>query len=118
MSARETPTVAEVVRRAVEICDPGSASQALDELEGRYEDNDAPITAVDLGELLAIAGPSGMGGLAPEVAVARAVIIYLVQRPDRLDVAPLELLHLAAGAEFGGHPPAEIANWLEQRGVT
>ena len=53
---RRTPSVSDVVRRAVEICDPDDVDQALGSLEEQFEDDDEPITAVEnIDERLAIA---------------------------------------------------------------
>jgi len=41
---RPTPSVSDVVRRAVEICDPDDADQTLGRLEEQFEDDDEPIT--------------------------------------------------------------------------
>ena len=42
----EPLTLAEVVRRAVEICDAGARSRDVQDLLARLEDADEPITAV------------------------------------------------------------------------
>ena len=49
--------------------------------------------------------------------MARAIVVYLAHRRDELGSAPLELLRLAARAEFHGHPPPHVAQWLAQQGV-
>jgi hypothetical protein len=54
---------------------------------------------------------------APELRMAGAVIVYLAHRRDQLGSDPVELLTLAARAEFNGHPPTEIAQWLEEQGA-
>jgi hypothetical protein len=46
------------------------------------------------------------------------VITYLAYRRDELEAAPVELLRLAARAEWGGQPPDYVARWLELQGVT
>jgi hypothetical protein len=51
------------------------------------------------------------------LAMARAVILYLAHRSDELDEDPLELLRLAARAEFDGHPPRSCGRLVEQPGV-
>jgi hypothetical protein len=45
------------------------------------------------------------------------VVAYLAHRRDHLDAAPVELLRLAARAEFHGEPPAYVAQWLAAQGV-
>ena len=53
---RATPTVADLVRRAVAVCDPAGRDSSLARLETQLEDDDEPVTAVDnLEERLAIA---------------------------------------------------------------
>jgi hypothetical protein len=44
---RKTPSVSDVVRRAVELCDPDDVDQTLGRLEEQLEDDDEPITAGD-----------------------------------------------------------------------
>jgi hypothetical protein len=112
-------TVFEVVRRAVEVCDDGT-SEGLDDLLLRFEDDDEPIAAVNniedrLSEAL---GPPDADELEAPLTMARAVITYLAYRRDEIDEGPVELLRLAARAEFDGHPPEHVARWLAVQGVT
>ncbi len=52
---RRIATVSELVRRAVEVCDPAGVDADLGRLEEQLEDDDVPVTAVDnLEERLAI----------------------------------------------------------------
>ena len=113
----EPLTLAEVVHKAVEVCDDGS-SDALDELAARFEDADEPITAIDdieamLDETL---GEPDDGD--PPFRMARAMITYLAFRRDEIGEEPDELLRLAARAEFDGKPPEDLGRWLTARGVT
>ena len=112
-------TVSEIVHRAVEVCET-STSDSLDALLVRFEDDDRPITAVeDVEEMLDMAlGPSEFDDLDAEVTMARAVILYLAHRRDELDEDRLELLRLAARAEFSGNPPAHVEAWLNDQGVS
>jgi hypothetical protein len=114
----ETPTLAEVVRRAVEVCE-SSTSESLDELLERFEDADEPITAVDDVEarLEREMGPVDFDEGDGALTMARAVIVYLAHRRDELDEERAELLRLSARAEFRGHPPDYVAAWLEQQGI-
>jgi hypothetical protein len=112
-------TVFEVVRRAVEVCDDGT-SEGLDDLLVRFEDDDEPISAVTniedrLNEKL---GPPDADELEAPLTMARAVVTYLAYRRDEIDEGPVELLRLAARAEFDGHPPELVARWLALQGVT
>lgn len=115
----EPVTVSEVVQRAVEVCED-STSDALDELLARFEDDDRPITAVeDVEEMLNLAlGPPEFDDLDAEVSMARALILYLAHRRDELAEDRLELLRLAARAEFDGRPPQHVEAWLTAQGVS
>ena len=114
------PTVAEVVRRAAEICDPEAASPVVEDLMVRFEDRDEPITAVvTLGQQLAEAsGIVDPESDDPAVAMTVAVTLYLAHRRDEMDDAPEDVLRLAARAEFDGSPPEHVASWLETQGVS
>ena len=111
-------TVSQAVHRAVEVCDLGGAD--LDDLLVRFEDDDEPISAVGSGIEQRVA--EATGALDPEredpaVVMAGAVIVYLAYRRDAADEEPEELLRLAARAEFEGHPPPHVAQWLKEAGV-
>jgi len=115
MPAEPQPvTLAEVVRRAVEVCADGT-SDGLDRLLEQFEDADQPVTAVpDVEETI-----DGAIGLDPDpqLEMARAVAVYLAYRRDELNAPPAELLRLAARAEFDDKPPEPVARWLESQGV-
>lgn len=53
----------------------------------------------------------------PALVMAAAVATYLAFRRDEIDDEPEDILRLAARAEFGKHVPADVANWLAERGV-
>jgi hypothetical protein len=110
-------TLAEVVRVAVETCDDGSPG--LEDVLARFEDDDEPIRAIGdiearLEERL---GPPELDEDDPAVTMARAVIVYLAHRRDEVGAAPVELLRLAARAEYHGEPPEAVARWLIEQGV-
>jgi hypothetical protein len=113
------PTLAAVVERAVEVCDPNGANDGAAELLRRLEDADQPVTAVaDIDQLLAEAA----GALDPQeedpvVQMVAATATYLAFRRDELDEEPHKLLRLAARAEYDGHPPEPMASWLRDAGV-
>lgn len=111
-------TLAEVVHKAVEVCED-SASEGLDELLERFEDADEPITAVEDVELRLdeTLGPPDADENDASLTMARAVILYLAHRRDEIDADPIELLSLAARAEFGGRPPEHVAVWLSEQGI-
>ena len=119
MSAEPQPvTLAQVVHRAVEVCDDSKTS-SLDELLGRFEDADEPVSAIGDVEQLLIerVGPLELDDGDAAFTMARAVIVYLAHRRDEIDADPVELLTLAARAEFRGQPPEDVANWLAQQGI-
>ena len=113
-------TLSEIARRATEVVDPNGADDDVTHLFTSLEDDDRPITTVqDLEGRLALA-TEGLAedGENPAVDVAVATIIYLAHRRDELEDDPEDLLRLTARAEWKGHPPAAVQNWLEERGVT
>jgi hypothetical protein len=116
---RPTPTVAELVRRAVEVCDPDGRDPALGRLEEQFEDDDEPVTAVEnLEERLALADEGADYEVeAPAVAVASAVVLYLAAKggtPD-YDRNPRELIRLAVRAQWHGDTPDYVVDWLAGR---
>ena len=113
-------TLSEVARRATEIVDPNGVDDDVSHFYTQLEDDDRPITTVqNLEERLALA-QEGLETDAenPAIDVAVAAIIYLAHRRDELEDDPEDVLRLTARAEWKGHPPAAIQNWLEERGVT
>ena len=112
-------TVAQVVRRAVEICDPEDDDADLGDFEAFFEDDDEPISAVlNLETRLAVA-EEGVDVLLekPAVMMATAVALYLAYRPDEMRGEPDKLLRLAARAEWKGDPPDAVTDWLAERGI-
>lgn len=116
---RRTPTVADIVRQAVEICDRDGRDPALGRLEEQLEDDDEPITAVEnLEERLALAAEGAdYEAEDPAVAVASAVVLYLAAKGGRAsyDRDPDELVRLAVRAQWRGQPPSYVVDWLEGR---
>ena len=112
-------TLSQVVRRAVEVCDPDGTDTDLADFFLRFEDADEPIAGVeDIEKRMAeAAGALDPEGDIPSLQMAAAVATYLAFRRDEVDEEPEELLRLASRAEFNGNPPAAVANWLEEKGV-
>jgi hypothetical protein len=112
-------TLAEVVRRAVEVVDPDGADPDVTDLLARFEDADEPIRAIDdIAQTIA----EGVGAIDPQeesgpVQVAAAVATYLAFRRDEVHDAPDETVRLAVRAEYEGHPPEPVAEWLELNGI-
>jgi hypothetical protein len=116
---RRTPTVADLVRRAVEICDPDSIDADLGHLQEQLEDDDEPVTAVEnLEERLALAlEGADYEGEIPSVSVESAVVLYLAPHHGtaEYDRDPDELIRLAVRAQWHGQPPEFVADWLSAR---
>ena len=115
-----TPTLAEVVRRAVEVVDPDGVSGDLERYLLEFEDRDEPISAVEDLQTVAFDAALREGAeepVDPAVTMAAAVTTYLGFRRDEMDADDLDILVLAARSEFGGDPPEHVARWLEERGA-
>ena len=116
---RKTPSVSEVVRRAVELADPDDVDPTLGRLERQLEDDDEPVTAVEnLEERLAIAlEGADYDGENPAVAVAGAVVLYLAAHPGELDAAgdPAGVVQRAVRAQWRGDTPGFVDDWLAGR---
>jgi hypothetical protein len=115
----EPVTVAQIVHRAVEVTDPEGANDALADLLERFEDDNEPVTAVEDFEEAVSVGVNSIGDPEsdPELAMAQAVAVYLAHRRDELSEDPVELLRLAVRAEFDGHPPAGLQQWLREQEI-
>jgi hypothetical protein len=119
-SHRNTPTVAEVVRRAVEVCELDGDADGLGAFLLRFEDRDEPVTALGEGREREFFEQEGrVEGQDPEpsLVMAAAVATYLAFRRDEVTDDDEDLLRLAARAEFDGEPPPYVADWLALRGV-
>ena len=113
---RRTPSVSDVVRRAVELCDPDDVDQTLGRLEEQFEDDDEPITAVEnLEERVAIAVEGAdYDAENPAVAVAGPVVFYLAAHPGEVDSDedPDLLIRRAVSAQWRGDAPRYVDEWL------
>lgn len=113
--------MAELVRRAVEVCDPDDREVALGDFEEQLEDDDEPVTAVEnLEERLALAAEGADYEIEdPAVSVATAVVLYLAAKRSRADGIrdPDELIRLAVRAQWHGDPPTDVEDWLAARGA-
>lgn len=112
------PTLADVMKRAVELCDPEAAYPQTAELLSEFEDRDEPITALadpdtEIHEAAAL--DDGVAGPVEIMSVATAV--YLAFRRDEIGRDREHVLRLAARAEFDGHPPPAVHDWLVSEGV-
>jgi hypothetical protein len=115
----EPITLADLARRAVQICDPQDTDAVLGDYFIQFEDADEPVTAIqNLEERVALASEGVDVDVAdPSIAVANAVIIYLAHRRDELDDDPEDILRLSARSEWKGNPPEAVVDWLADRGV-
>lgn len=115
------PSLYDIVKRAVEVADPGDADSKLGGLLEQFEDDDEPVTGV-LDDLERLVGDA-VSYVDPEiddpsVSVAAAMILYLARRRDELHAQPEKIMRLAARAEWKGDPPERVVDWLADRGVT
>ena len=109
----------DVVKRAVDICDPDDADPGMGRLLAQFEDEDEPVAAVEnLEERVALAVEGvDVEVEDPAVSMAAATILYLAHRRDELHDHPSKILRLAARAEWKGDPPERVRDWLADRGV-
>jgi hypothetical protein len=109
----------DIVKRAVDICDPDDSDERLGRLLEQFEDDDEPVTGIEnLEERVAIAVEGVDVEIEdPAVSMATAVIIYLAHRRDELHDDPDKVLRMAARAEYKGDPPEQVVEWLADRGV-
>ena len=115
----ETPTLAEVVRVAVDVVDP-DADQGLEDFLVRFEDRDEPIAGLQ--DTIEQQVAEAVGALDPEaedpaVQMAGAVTTYLAFRRDEIQDGREDILRLAARAGFDASPPDNVRVWLESEGV-
>jgi hypothetical protein len=114
-------TLAQVVRRAAEIVDPDDDDLIIGDFQQAFEDADEPVSGVldDLqervGTVLADLDPAVANG---SLSMAGALTVYLSFRRDELDGDDAELIRLATRAEWDGRPPATVADWLGDRGIS
>ena len=118
-TSSQNPTVAEVVRRAVKICDPDGDDPLIADFLLAYEDRDEPVTALEERDRAFFETAERVQGSMPGagVQVAAAVATYLAFRRDEVGDDDADVLRLAARAEYGDHPPEEIATWLQDAGL-
>jgi hypothetical protein len=112
---RGTPSVSDVVRRAVEICDPDDTDQTLGHLEQQLEDDDEPVTAVEnLEERLAWALEGADYDVEdPAVAVASAIVLYLGAHPHEVESGDEDgITQRAVSAQWRGDTPDYVDSWL------
>ena len=114
-----TITVAQLVQRAVALCDPEGIDEACSQLLLAYEDDDR--VAVGLVDTLRDELDSTVEGLDPEhdsaaAEVAAAVAFYLASKPaggsdDEATIREAVRVH------WGDEPPENVRDWLDAQGV-
>jgi hypothetical protein len=113
-------TLAQLVHRAAEITDPEGADDEVVELSRRFEDADWPVSGIldsieqRMAEAAGVLDPQEES---PAVQMTAAVAVYLAHRRDELEEEPDHVLRMAARAEYDGHPPAHVAQWLQSSGI-
>lgn len=119
-SHAETPTVFEVVQRAVAVCDPDGDDELVADFLLAHEDRDEPVSALDEADRTFFETADRIQGALPGAGLqmAAAVATYLAFRRDAIDGDDEDLLRLAARAEYSDHPPDAIRDWLQDAGVT
>jgi len=119
-SHAETPTVFQVVSRAVAVCDPDGDDELIADLLLAFEDRDEPVTALDDRDRMFFEAAERVAGALPSAGVemAAAVATYLAFRRDEIGDDDADLLRLAARAEYGDGLPDESAQWLQDAGIT
>jgi hypothetical protein len=112
-------TLSEVVRRAVEICEPDGLSGDMERFMLEFEDRDEPISSVeDLpGEMNTALERGAEGVIDPGLRMAAAITTYLGFRRDEITDDDVEIMRLAARAEWEGHVPDDVARWLDEQGI-
>jgi hypothetical protein len=118
-SHSRTPTVFEVVQRAVAAVDPDGQDEPIADFLLAFEDHDEPVTALDDVDRMFFEAAGRLEGTLPAAGleIAAAVATYLAFRRDEITDDDDDLLRLAARAEYGEHPPPEIAAWLADAGI-
>jgi hypothetical protein len=111
---RRQITLSDLVRRASAIVDADGVDDAVTNFVARHEDDDEPVRAILDGMEERIAWGVDED---PPVVMTQALVLYLAHRLDEFDDDELDLLRLAARAEFAGRPPEPVAGWLAERGV-
>jgi len=113
-------TLSQLVHRAGEITDPDGADDDVTQLMLRFEDADWPVTGIldSIEQRMAeAAGTLDPQEDSPTLQMATAVAVYLAHRRDQMEDDPVNVLRMAARAEFDGNPPAHVANWLDMVGI-
>jgi hypothetical protein len=112
-------TLADVIRRAVDVADPGARDDNLAALAEEFEDDDEPVSGVDqLDEVLADAELDvDAEGNDPEVALAIALARYLAHHRGAVGADDERLITQAVRWQWHDHAPPELTQLLAERGI-
>lgn len=116
---RETiPTISEVAREAVAICDPEGTETAVTGFFESFEDDDRPATAAEdlQGELVSTVQGIDPEGDAPAALAAAAAAVWLATNPGQAENGD-HVLREGVRLVFEGNPPEPLAEWLAARGI-
>ena len=116
---QQTPSVYEVVQRAVAVVDP-EGDLGTEDFLLRFEDRDEPIAGLQESierEVDEAVGAIDPDGIDPAIQMCGAVVTYLAFRRDEITDVREDILRLAARAEYDGNPPETVREWLQAEGV-
>lgn len=115
----EVPTVSEIVTKAAAICDSDGGDAAVRGLIDSFEDDDRPASAVEdlRGELASTERGIDPDQDTPAAQMTVAAAIWLSTNPDQGHHHADHVLREASRLYFHGEPPADVADWLRERGI-
>lgn len=115
----EVPTVSEIVTKAAAICDSDGGDAAVRGLIDSFEDDDRPASAVEdlRGELASTERGIDPDQDTPAAQMTVAAAIWLSTNPDQEHHHQEHVLREASRLYFHGEPPADVADWLRERGI-
>ena len=116
---QQTPTVFEVVQRAVRVVDP-DGDQGTEDFLLRFEDRDEPIAGLEATieqQVAEAVGAVDPDGIDPAIQLCGAVVTFLAFRRTEVGDEREAILRMAARNEWDGNPPEHVRAWLESEGV-
>jgi hypothetical protein len=110
-------SLAELIRRSIEVADPTVSDERLGDLAEQFEDDDEPVSTVDqLDEVLAEAELDvDAEGDDPSVALTIAVARYLAHHRGAVDEDDEGLVEQAVRWQWHDHPPEPVSDLLAGR---
>jgi hypothetical protein len=115
----QAPTVAEAVRQAAAICDPGEQNPGVGEFVGAFGEDGQPASAVpdlsaELHRAVLRIDPDERD---PAVQMTAAAANW-IGRSELGDVEPERVLRGGARLYFSHGVPPIVSGWLRRRGIT